>query len=172
MILYVVTQLSLLGAMITNTCHLLETFMANSGGLSSTLKHPFSQRLCTDVCNIMIIDIHTFLHWYASTNHNLWEWCTLLANCAWWRHQMETFSALLAICAGNSPVTGEFTAKKPVTRSFDVFFDLRLNEGWVNNHEAGDLRRHSACYDVIAMICCDLLKVDLGCTQTLYFRLT
>ena len=39
---------------------------------------------------------------------------------------METFSALLAICAGNSPVPGEFTAQRPVTRSFDVFFDLRL----------------------------------------------
>ena len=24
---------------------------------------------------------------------------------SWWRHQMKTFSALLAICAGNSPVT-------------------------------------------------------------------
>ena len=46
----------------------------------------------------------------------------------WWRHQMKTFSALLAICAGNSPVTGEFLAQKPVTRSFDVFFDLRLNK--------------------------------------------
>ena len=40
---------------------------------------------------------------------------------------METFSALLAICAGNSPVvSGEFPAQRPVTRSFDVFFDLRL----------------------------------------------
>ena len=47
---------------------------------------------------------------------------------AWWRHQMETFSALLAICAGNSPVTGEFTAQRPVTRSLDIFFDLRLNK--------------------------------------------
>ena len=46
----------------------------------------------------------------------------------WWRHQMETFSALLAICARNSPVTGEFPAQRPVTRSFDVFFDLHLNE--------------------------------------------
>ena len=35
---------------------------------------------------------------------------------------------LLAICAGNSPVTGEFPAKRPVTRSFDVFFDLCLNK--------------------------------------------
>ena len=46
----------------------------------------------------------------------------------WWPHQMETFSALLAICAGNSPVTGEFRAQRPVTRNFDVFFDLRLNK--------------------------------------------
>ena len=45
-----------------------------------------------------------------------------------WRHQMETFSALLAICTGNSPVPGEFPAQRPVTRSFDVFFDLRPNK--------------------------------------------
>ena len=46
----------------------------------------------------------------------------------WWRHQMETFSALLAICAGNSPVPGEFPAQRPVTRSFGVLLDLRLNK--------------------------------------------
>ena len=51
-----------------------------------------------------------------------------LAQSVWWRHQMETFSALLAICAGNSPVSGEFPAQRPVTRSFEVFFDLRLNK--------------------------------------------
>ena len=45
-----------------------------------------------------------------------------------WRHQMETFSMLLAICAGNSPVTGEFPTQRPVTQSFDVLFDLRLNK--------------------------------------------
>ena len=47
---------------------------------------------------------------------------------SWWRHQMETFSTLLAICAGNSSVTSEFPAQRPVTRSFDVFFDLYLNK--------------------------------------------
>ena len=47
---------------------------------------------------------------------------------AWWRHQMEFFFALLALCAGNSPVHGEFPSQMPVTRSFDVFFDLRLNK--------------------------------------------
>ena len=41
---------------------------------------------------------------------------------------MEKFSALLAICAGNSPAPGEFPALRPVTRTFDVFFDLRLNK--------------------------------------------
>ena len=47
----------------------------------------------------------------------------------WWCHQMETFSVLLALCAGNSPVTGEFLAQGPVTQSFDVFFELCLNKG-------------------------------------------
>ena len=58
--------------------------------------------------------------------------CWLVRNVVWpttwWRHQMETVSLLLAICAGNSPVPGEFHAQRPVTRSFDVFFDLRLNK--------------------------------------------
>ena len=46
----------------------------------------------------------------------------------WWRHQMETFSALLALFAGNSPVTVEFSAQRPVTRRFDVFFGLCPNK--------------------------------------------
>ena len=46
---------------------------------------------------------------------------------SWWRHQMETFSALLALCVENSPVIGE-PAQRPVTRSFDVFFHLCLNK--------------------------------------------
>ena len=47
---------------------------------------------------------------------------------AWWRHQMEgnLFPALQVLCAGNSPVPGEFAAQRPLTQSFDVFFDLRL----------------------------------------------
>ena len=57
-----------------------------------------------------------------------WQRCIGLYPFSWWRHHMETFSALLAICAGNSPVPGEFPAQRPVTRSFDVFFDLRLNK--------------------------------------------
>ena len=40
-------------------------------------------------------------------------------------HQMETFFALLSLCEENSPVTGEFPSQRPVTRSFELFFDLR-----------------------------------------------
>ena len=48
--------------------------------------------------------------------------------CSWWRNQMETFSALLATCAGNWPVTGEFPTQRLATWIFGVFFDLRLNK--------------------------------------------
>ena len=46
----------------------------------------------------------------------------------WWRHQMKTFSALLALCAGNSPNIGEFPSQRPVTQNFDVFFEMRPNK--------------------------------------------
>ena len=62
---------------------------------------------------------------------------------------MKTFTALLAICARNSPATGEFPAQRPVTRSFDVFFDLRLNKrlskqtwGWCFETLSHPSRRH------------------------------
>ena len=41
---------------------------------------------------------------------------------------MESFFALLALCAGNSPVTGEFSSQKPVTQSFDVSLICALNK--------------------------------------------
>ena len=64
--------------------------------------------------------------------HSWWAACPNIYpqshDITWWRHQMETFSALLAICVGNSPIPGQFPAQRPVTRSFGVFFDLRLNK--------------------------------------------
>ena len=74
---------------------------------------------------------------------------------------METFSALMAICAGNSPVTGEFPAQRPVTRSFDVFFHLRLNKrlskqswGWWFETPSRPLWRH----------CNELIFTDILCS--------
>ena len=70
----------------------------------------------------------------------------------WWRHQMETFSALLAICAGirrspvNSPHKGQW-------RGMLVFSLICVwINGWVNNREAGDWRRYRAHYDVTVML--------------------
>ena len=78
---------------------------------------------------------------------------SISSSLSWWRHQMETFSALLAICAGNSPVHGEFPAQRPVTRSFDVFLNLRLNKrlrkqswGWWVETLSRPFLRH--CNDV------------------------
>ena len=68
---------------------------------------------------------------------------------SFWRHQMETFSASLAICAGNSPVPGEFPAQRPVALSFDVFFDMHPNKwlckrwwGWWFEAPSCPLWRH------------------------------
>ena len=71
---------------------------------------------------------------------------------------METLSALLALCAGNSSVTGEFSAQKPVTRSFDVFIDLRLGKrlskqswGWWFETPWRSLWRHWNGYILILL---------------------
>ena len=79
-------------------------------------------------------------------------WCHRCSLITWWGHQMETFSALLALCEGNSPVTGEFPSKRPVTRSFGVFIDLRLNKRLSKQSRSRYLRRHPAHYDVTVMI--------------------
>ena len=84
----------------------------------------------------------------------------------WCGHQMETFSTLLALCAGNSPVPGEFPAQRPVTRSFDVFFDLRQNKrlskqwwDWWFETPPSPLWRH--CNDLAQ------IKACAWCHQTL-----
>ena len=64
-----------------------------------------------------------------------WALTLLIYPVSWWRHQVETFSALLAICAGNSPVPSEFPAQRPVTRSFDVSLICARINRWVNNRK-------------------------------------
>ena len=62
-----------------------------------------------------------------------------------------SISALLLFCAGNSPVTDLIPSQRPLMCSFDVFFDLRLNE-WLSKKSTDGLRRHRAHYDVTVMI--------------------
>ena len=70
---------------------------------------------------------------------------------------METFSALLALCVGNSPVSGEFPSQRPVTRSFDVFFDLCLNKrlskqswNWWFETPSRSLWRHCNAWSILS----------------------
>ena len=73
----------------------------------------------------MVDEISQYIAILLNSNEDWWRG----VNVSTWRpHQMETFSALLAFFEGNSPVTGEFHSRRPVTRSCDVFFDLRLNK--------------------------------------------
>ena len=76
---------------------------------------------------------------------------------------METFSALLQLYAGNSPVTGEFPSQRPVMRIFDVFYDLRLNKrlskqswGWWFETSSRSLLRHCN-----VMIKCNVILAKL-----------
>ena len=81
--------------------------------------------------NRCLIEIALLCYFCAFHNALKFPWQVLTTyeqGRTWWRHQMGTFSALLALCVGNSLVTGEFPSQRPVTRSFDVFFDLRLNK--------------------------------------------
>ena len=68
---------------------------------------------------------------------------------------MEIFSTLLALCERNL-----FPSQRPVTRSFDVFFDLRLNKRLSKQSRRRDLRSHGVHYDVTVM-CSRLYKYQV-----------
>ena len=70
----------------------------------------------------------------------------------WWRHQMESFSALLPLCAGNSPAPVNPPQKCQCRAALTFFLICVWITAWINNREAGDLRRHCAHYDVIVML--------------------
>ena len=96
------------------------------------------------------------------------------------RHQMETFSALPALCAGNSPVTGELPAQRPVTQSFDVFFDLRLNKrlskqswGWWFETPSYSLWRHGSVVfgsNFGVWVMCKLMKIMSLMTEQIVYK--
>ena len=75
-----------------------------------------------------------------------------------WRNKMNTFSALLALCEGNPPVTGGFPSQRPVTQSFDAFLSKQTVEQ--TNRDAGNLRCGRAHYNVTAMqLYCEKIHV-------------
>ena len=112
---------------IITALHQRATGLLGPHGIASPHSSSISERSWSvedNIIELLISDLNEI--WFACyRNENLrWSHCPN-ARC---RHQMETFSALLAFCAGNSPVIGEFPAQRPVTPSFDVLFDLCLNK--------------------------------------------
>ena len=80
-------------------------------------------------CNNFIFDETVFGASLQSQVHKfICRYLLFKKSYSWWRQQMETFSALLALRAGNWPVTGEFPSQRPETPSFDIFFELCLNK--------------------------------------------
>ena len=124
---------------ITKLFRLIEVFIfAPTPACTSYLKNTLSRYMCSITPGSVKIgtetgmlsfwrNSHQWLHRKLSDSGSC-RWCLDHSNCTCWRHQMETFSALLALCVGNSPVTGEFPWQMPATQSFDIFFDLRLNK--------------------------------------------
>ena len=79
---------------------------------------------------------------------------TLGSQCSWWRHQTEAFSALLdwPVVRGihQSPVNSSHKGQWHGALMFSLI--CAWKNGWVNNREAGDFRRHLAHYDVTVML--------------------
>ena len=105
--------------------------------------------------------------WPSSVMCALWHNQGISFFVTWWRHQMVAFSTLLAICVGNSLVTGEFPSQMPVMWSFMFSFICTWTNNWVNNHDADDLRRHHVHYDIIVMTWERYLLSDLIWLQVL-----
>ena len=133
----------------------------------SSTKNKYFTTYFADVSKIAfsgdIIDFHPFsssslrrrhifnlsLSWKIKLSLNF----TYCASYSWWRHQTETFFALLALCAWNSLVTGDFPSHKGQWRGALIFSLICtwINR-WVNIRKSGDLRRHRVHYDVSVMI--------------------
>ena len=76
---------------------------------------------------------------------------TQLSTLVWW-HLFPWISWIFCVTGslyGISPVTGKFTSQSTVVQSF--LWSAPWINGWVNNREAGDLRRHCAHYDITVM---------------------
>ena len=77
--------------------------------------------------------------------------CGFLYQYPWWRHQMETFPRYWPFVRGihRSPVNSPHKGQWHGALKFSLI--CVWIKGWVNNREAGDLRRYCAHYDVIVM---------------------
>ena len=113
--------------------------------------------MCRTWC--LILHVYTCCFWLPSFTHgyldmqSVKQYAMLYICCSWWRHEMGTFSALLAICAGNSPVPVNSPHKGQWRGALMFSLICVWINGWVNNRETGNLRRHQAHCNVLVMSC-------------------
>ena len=92
--------------------------------------------------------VHMALHWHCRALRKMFQLQVPHKEpLTWWRHQMNTFFALLALYEGNPPVTSGFP-RRCQWRGSLIFFVCTWTNGWANNRDAGDFRRHRAHHDV------------------------
>ena len=90
--------------------------------------------ICSAVCLLLVVAVFSglygfmwFIYPYPSGLFH-WRWVIVSRSKPEGYRQNQTksngkaFSALLALCAGNSPVNGAFPTQRPAMRSFDIFF--------------------------------------------------
>ena len=97
------------------------------------------------LADVLALSEENYMRMFARSFFDEWFRITLVVH----KPSLETFSALLALCTGNSSGTGEFPSQRPVTQSFDIFFDLHLNKrlskqswGWWFETPSRSLWRH------------------------------
>ena len=117
------------------------TVSRQRSGLNKTRKYCELKLHISLLINWKYYSTESRLHLRCNRNNNVIYFATyiilaLVTSISWWRHQMEIFSALLSFCEGNPQETGGFPSQRPVTRSFDVFFDL-----WVKRVSKQSRRR-------------------------------
>ena len=129
------------------------------------LKKPFAKyRLCFTAATVLIIPSKDITDNFQFNHDSFkyfiggqWRFFFVLHSLdgrpasTWWRHEMEAFSALLTLCTWNSLITGESPSFKVSDAELWFFFICPWINSWVNNHKAGELRRHRVRFDVSVM---------------------
>ena len=108
-----------------------------------------TRTLCWQEQSICLLNL---THYYLSKHQQEASLGKILGIMAWWHHQMETLSALLTLCMGNSPVLVNSPHKGQWCWALMFSLICASINDWVNNCQAGDLRRHCGHYDVNIMV--------------------
>ena len=115
-----------------------------------TLRWPLTTCGSVSVWITLMTSLEFIISFSQITCHMKLTWTQWVDGGTWWRHQMEIFPALLALCERNPPVTDRWISRHKGQWRGALMFSLicAWRNCWVNNRDTGDFRRHRAHYDV------------------------